>query len=560
MLFELARQYAEDVINGKEITTKEVIIQCKWFMRDLERQYQEDYPYYFDMDEILKIEGILKLLNFATGIDVVGSSIMDKIVGFQAFFFCNVFGFRFKSNPRKFKHSDVTLFICRKNSKTFIASICLLILLLTEDDYSEYYSVSIDRDLAAEVKKALSQIIESSPKIEKYFTIPKALNGKIVCKLTKSFYQARTAQPNSNNSIRPSGYIADEIGAFRDYSNINALRSGMLNTRNAVRFNLTTAYAEDQSIMLEELDYLKKVFNGFIQDDRMFALLFYSDPENLWSDIGMYQANPLRIENNYNEIRQAREKAINKPKEREEFLTKHCNFFLPSSSGEAYIDVEDLRKCKIDSFDWRNRYVYIGIDLAQTTDNCAVSMICEEDLVLYAESFSFVPTDRIEEKNRLEKLNYWDFIKSGKCFNCGDNVVDYIAIEDFILDLENRFGVIIMGIAFDRYNCISTANRLERVGNYKLVEVKQHSSHLHAPVKLLREKILMQEFHYTENKLLEINFSNARCTEDTNKNLYLNKKKSHGKIDCVMSLVNGLYLLQQDVIFNPDSDWAIQVI
>ena len=39
----------------------------------------------------------------------------------------------------------------------------------------------------------------------------------------------------------------------------------------------------------------------------------------------------------------------------------------------------------------------------------------------------------------------------------------------------------------------------------------------------------------------------------------MNKKKSTGKVDMVASLINAVYLLQQDVIFNPDSDWAIQV-
>jgi phage terminase large subunit-like protein len=42
--------------------------------------------------------------------------------------------------------------------------------------------------------------------------------------------------------------------------------------------------------------------------------------------------------------------------------------------------------------------------------------------------------------------------------------------------------------------------------------------------------------------------------------MYLNKKKSTGKIDMLMALVNAIHLLQVDVIFNPESDWAIQVI
>ena len=40
-------------------------------------------------------------------------------------------------------------------------------------------------------------------------------------------------------------------------------------------------------------------------------------------------------------------------------------------------------------------------------------MVTEEDLKIYADCFAFVPTDRIEEKNRVEKINYYDFIKAG---------------------------------------------------------------------------------------------------------------------------------------------------
>jgi phage terminase large subunit-like protein len=559
VIFEKAVRYAERVTTGKEITTKEVIIQCHWFLKDLKRQEDEDFPYYFDEEELEKIEGILALLNFATGLGVIGKTILEGLVGYQAFFLVNIFGWRFKEDPEKFRYRDVTLFIPRKNAKTFICALILIILMLTEDPYSEFYSICLDRELAGEVKKAITQIIEASPYIEKYFTIPKTLSGKIKCKITSSFYQARTAEANRNNSIRPSAFIADEVGALKDYSNINAMKSGQLNVKNPLRFKLTTAYAEDKSIMLEELAYIKKVFSGSIQDDRMFALLYYAEPDHLWDDTGLYQANPLRIEENYNEIRDSRKTAIEKPAEREEYLCKHMNHFLPSNSGEAFIDIEDLRKCKIDSIDWSGRQVWLGLDLAMTNDNCSYSMVTEEDLKIYAESFAFVPTELIPEKNRLEKINYHEFIKAGKCFACGDMTVDYGFIEEVILMVEEKHNVIVMGLAYDRYNCLSSAQRFEREG-YKTVEVKQHSSVLHPATKLLKEKILNREFYYTENKLLEINFQNAKVTEDTNKNIYVNKKKSNGKVDMVVSLINAIYLLQQDIIFNSEAGWGAQVI
>ena len=336
------------------------------------------------------------------------------------------------------------------------------------------------------------------------------------------------------------------------------MKSGQLSVKNPLRFKLTTAYAEDQSIMLEELAYIKKVFDGLIEDDRMFALLYYAEDAHLWDDIGLVQANPLEIEQNYQEIRDNRKNAIEKPKERAEYLCKHMNHFLPSNSGEEFVNIEDLRKCKIPEFDWTGRNVYVGVDLAMTTDNCAVSMVCEEDLKIYADSFAFVPTDRIEEKNRMEKINYYDFIKAGKCFACGDGVVDYGEIENMILGIEAKYGVIVMGVSYDRYNCLSTAQRLEREG-LKTVECKQHSSVLHPATKLLREKILNKEFFYTPNDLLEINFQNAKIVENNNKDIYLNKKKSTGKVDMLAALIDAVFLLQQDVIFNPDSDWAIQV-
>ena len=59
------------------------------------------------------------------------------------------------------------------------------------------------------------------------------------------------------------------------------MKSGQLSVKNPMRFKLTTAYQEDQSIMLEELAYIKKVFDGLIEDERMFALLYYAEDEHL---------------------------------------------------------------------------------------------------------------------------------------------------------------------------------------------------------------------------------------------------------------------------------------
>ncbi|OLS02416.1 terminase large subunit [Tissierella creatinophila] len=558
ILFDKAKEYANDVVSGKEQTSKEVRKQCKWFLEDIGKQKKNDYSYYLSEEHLEVVEGILKLLNFATGLNVVGKSVLEGLANFQAFFLCNIFGWRFKEEPSKFRYRDITLFIPRKNAKTFIAAITFIILMLTEDDYSEFYSICLDRELAGLVKKAMIQIIQTSPAIENHFKTSETLSGKITCKLTNSFYQARTAESGRNNGIMPSAYIADEIGNFKDYKNINAMKSGQLSVRNPLRINLTTAYAEDKSIMLEELDYLRKIYNELIVEERTFSLLYYADKENLWTDEGIYQANPLRIEENYQEIKDNRDKALEKQGEREEYLCKHMNHFLPSNSGEEFIKIEDLRKCKVDEFNWEGREVWLGLDLAQTTDNCGLAMVTEDNGTVIADVKAFIPSDRIEEKSKIEKEDYRYHIKKKTCYACGDLVVDYNFIEQVIMEIESKYKVIVMGIGYDRYNALSTAQKLEQEG-YVTVEIKQHSSVLHPATKLLRELILSKKFRYIDNRLLEVNFQNAKIVEDNNKNIYVNKKRSTGKVDMVVSLINAMYMLEQDLLFGNDG-FAVQVV
>lgn len=561
ILLNKAIRYAERVVCGKEITTKEVIIQCKWFLIDLKRQDDDDFKFYFDEDKLSIINNLLKLFNFATGF-VAGKQVLENLADFQCFFLANIFGWRFKDKPEKFRYNDITLYIARKNAKTALVALAFLLLMLTEQDYSEFYSICLNKELAAEIRKAMVQILEASPLISKHFTWSDTEVGIVKCKITKSFFKPRTAESGKNNSIRPSAFVSDEHGNFKDNANFTAMKSGQKNVINPLLFRTTTAYAIDNSIMQDDLEYMKKVFNGLVKNERQFALLYYADEENLWNDAGMYQANPLRIEENYETIREDRERALEQQSLREEYLTKSMNYFMPANSGEAFISIDQLKPCRIENFDWEAREVYIGVDLAETDDNTAVSMITydEENKKIIAKSWAFIPKERIEMKSKREQVDYKEQIRKKNCYACGDDVIDYEFVENFILKIQKEYGVKIIKLGYDRRNALSSAQKLESKGNIECVEVVQHSRILHAPIKLLKESILNKSFNYLDNKLLEINFVNARQTEDTNLNKYLNKKKSNGKIDLVMSIIDALYLLQEDIMLCKNDDFVIQVI
>lgn len=48
-----------------------------------------------------------------------------------------------------------------------------------------------------------------------------------------------------------------------------------------------------------------------------------------------------------------------------------------------------------------------------------------------------------------------------KCIACGDRTIDYAVVEDFVFNIEAKYGVTVMGLGFDRMNCLSSAQKWE---------------------------------------------------------------------------------------------------
>ncbi len=533
-MFEQAKKYAQNVISGNEITTPEVKIQCQWFLNDLEYQKLAPFNYYFDFEEITKVEGILNLLNFATGIDVVGKSVLDNLADFQAFFFVNVFGWRFKTDSRVFRYKDIDLFIPRKNAKTWIVGVTFIILLLTEDDYSEFYSICLNRDLAGRIKQEMTQMIQASPDIVEHFKISPSLNGKIVCKITNSYYQARISEANKNNSIHPSAFIADEIGAFTDNKNITAMQSGQLSVRNPLRFKITTAYAESQSIMIPELDYLDKIYKGIVVNDRVFALLYYATEEHQWDDIGIQMSNPLRIEKNYQEIRDNRAKALVKPDEKTEYLTKNMNVFLKNASESRYMNMDFWKKCEIPKVSFKGKHVVVGVDLSISTDLTSVSIESRDDNY-YLKAIGFLPRANLLE--RREDIDYEQYEKLGYCQIHDGNVVNYELVEAYIRGIEEKFECTIDYIVSDPFNAFEMMQRLSR--DYEVIFIKQTYTNLSPPIKGFRDNVYNGKLFHEKNALLDYCVANAvevraKITEDI---LLAKENKNKSRIDLLMSSI-----------------------
>lgn len=555
-----AYQYCKEAVRLKT-TPKYVKKQMRAWMTIAEGKNPK---YKVSEKKLKQIEALLKLLKMPKGLKA-GKSLYECSAKYQWLTYVAVLCTVHRDNPSKRKYETNVLEICRKNYKTYTVATLFILLFFTEPKFSRFFSVAPDGSLSREIREAIAETIKSSPIIREFKGKQrfKILRDYIFCNTTEIKYEPLAYSTSRMDGKLPNVFCADEVGALPNSYPIEAMRSGQLNILNKLGNIISTKYNSLQNPFEDEVDYSKKVLDGLIEDETRFSLLYEPDNPKNWmtDDLILQQSNPVALESPeiWDDLLKKRAYAIAVESARENFCCKHCNIIYTGAGTETYVDVAKLQSCKVSEIDWKNRVVYVGLDLSESNDNTSVSILAvDENNHILADSYAFIPEGRIDEKMSTEHVNYRELLKTGKVIACGDSVIDYAVVEDFILSIEERMGVRIQAVGYDRWNALSTAQKLERAG-LVTVEIRQHSSVLHPPTKRLKECILNGTFAYTENRLYEINFQNARCTYDTNKNLYVSKKKSTGKVDMVVSTINAMYLLEQDNFLN-QMEFIIQTI
>lgn len=549
-----AYEYAKKSIHLKEVP-KYVKKQCREFINIADGKSDK---YYLDEEKIKQIENVLKLLIMPKGLKA-GKPLYDCTCDYQWLLYISILAIVHRDNPNKRKYETAILEIARKNFKTYTIATLFILLFLLEPKFSKFYSVAPDGSLSREVKTAIEETLKSSPLIYLHKEEPrfKILRDYITFKLKESKYYPLNYSSSRMDGKLPNVFLADEVGALPNSYAIEAMRSGQLNILNKLGCIISTKYPTINNPFEDEVAYAKRVLDGLEEDETIFALLYEPDNPKNWTndDLILKQSNPVALEipEIWDDLLKKRARAIAIESSRENFLTKHCNIIYQGST-ESYIDINDLQQCKVNHIEWTGRDVYLGVDLAMSNDNCAVAMVTEEEGKILVDAIAFIPEGRIDEKSQFEKIDYRQFINAMKCIACGNKTVDYGVIEDFVFHIEEKYNVHIKALGYDRFNALSSAQKWENGDNGKYsgincIQIRQHSDTLHSPTKLIYEKIVNHQFEYEENKLLEINFANARVTYDTNMNKYVHKKKSNGKVDMVMAILNATYLLQQDIIF-----------
>ena len=548
-----AYQYAKWCgLSGNRKVGKYIKKQAKAWLKIADGKHKKAYVNEQSVGKVLRLLRLMVHPDLQIPMD-------EGLEDYAHFLIIAVFCTRTRDDNRRF-YTTALLEIARKNFKTFNAAVIFILGMLTEPQFSRFFSVAPDYKLSSELRLAVRKIIKVSPALADHFKINRDM---ITCLLNDIEYTPLAYSNDGMDGRLANIFLADEAGALDSYP-VEAMRSSQITIRNKLGIIISTQYPNDNNVMIDEVDIAKKVLDGLLDREDVFSLLYEPDEEltKEWekNDLVIFQSNPAAVSNAeiFKSIKDLRTMAVLYENKRENFLCKHYNIMYKGLGVEGYIDIQKVKQCarKDKAAWWNGRRVWLGLDLAQTDDNTAVAMLAEEDGTIYAKVWGFLPKDRVELKTKKEQVDYPRLIREGCCFACGEGVIDYGFVERFIVDLPKKYGVEIVGLGFDRYNALSSVQKLEEAG-IECLEIKQHSSVLHPATKLLKECVLKKKFTYDENRLLEINFQNARCTEDTNLNKYVNKKKSAGKVDMVVAIINALHPLQVELI-NGETDFVIQ--
>ncbi|MBX9179365.1 hypothetical protein HCG68_00140 [Paeniclostridium sordellii] len=538
-------KWALDVIEGRFLANKYVKLECKRYIDRLENPPE---GYFFDLNEIEILHSLLQNINFGTGEGVQGNPFYDHLAGFQFFILDNIWGFVDDEGIRMIQ--DVTLLMGRKSAKSVLSALLEILILLTADKFSQHALGGLTRNISALIKEDIKKIIKNSPYIKPLFKIQR---DSITCLHNEAVLKNLSGEANNEQGLLLSSYVMDEVGNQKTHDLISALKLSQMSTRQRLSINISTGYPYEINVMRDLCDLHKKNLDGLLEDEGMFSLMFELDEEDIktgeWLDNHKLwiKASPLQmtLEKGIKFLEGEFKKALELPGAMSEFKNRILNMWVNSNIGYSYISIDDIKTCKIDGYNWNDKDVIVGLDLSMSFDNTAVVIMTKDKDDFISQSWCFIPNNKIEEKCKVEKVDYRRFIEKKNCFGCGENKISYGFVENFVFQLEENLGCNIKYIAYDKHNAPSSVDKFKEAG-YKCVEIEQSFLTLHKPTKLMKESVADRLFKFVDNDLFVLNVSNAKEVWNPSGSLsMISKRNSQFKIDMLAATLNCFAIIEE---------------
>jgi phage terminase large subunit-like protein len=360
---QVAIQYAEEVVSGKKIAGKEIVMACQRFLDDLKRDEFELHT--LEPDGVIGI--IEKIMIHKQGEAMDGKSLTNKpllLQPWQIFIIYNLVGFYFKGTKER-RYKEAFLFVPRKSGKTmFAAGLAFGLSILERRSGSRIYITAASLKQAMQSFEDILYTIRHQDLADQF----RIRDNNNEHSIHKDFgdgsihIEALAANPDVQDSLNCNIAIADEIHAFKKAAQYNRFKESMKAYQNKLMIGITTAGDNMNSFCYRRLEYGVKVVNGTIKDDSLFVFISRADQDengevDYTNPIQHEKANPsygvtIRPDDLINEALQAQ----NDPQQRKDFLSRSLNVY--TTAMRSYFNIEEFKRSD-------NHYDYTLEELAK---------------------------------------------------------------------------------------------------------------------------------------------------------------------------------------------------
>ena len=260
------------------------------------------------------------------------------------------------------------------------------------------------------------------------------------------------------DGFNPSLAICDEIAAWegdKGLKQYEVMKSGMGARPEALLLSCTTSGYINDSIFDELIKRSTRFLMGDSKERRLLPFLYMIDDVDRWNDINeLRKSNPnLGVSVSVDYLLEEIAVAEGSLSKKAEFITKYCN--LKQNSSLAWLPekvVADASGKALRLEDFRDCYCVGGIDLSQTRDLTAATVVIEKAGIIHVFAKFFLPTERIEEATARDGVPYSLYIKRGLLVPSGDNFVDYHDVFSWFVELVEKYQILPLKVGYDRYS------------------------------------------------------------------------------------------------------------
>ncbi|MEE1054406.1 MAG: terminase large subunit [Acutalibacteraceae bacterium] len=474
-----------------------------------------------------------------------GRNDLLKLELWQKAIICCMFGIVDAENIRIFR--EIFIVIGRKNGKSLFASAIIAYMAYLEPEYGqEIYCLAPKLDQAALVYDGFYKMVQAEEELSE---LTKKRRSDIYLEETNTVIKPIAFNAKKSDGFNPQLVVCDELAAWSGDGGLKqyeVMKSALGARLQPMILSISTAGYINDSIYDELMKRATSFLKGNSKERRLLPFLYIIDDIEKWNDINeLKKANPnmgVSVKESFflDEIAIAEAS----PSKKAEFLTKYCN--IKQNSSVAWLEYATVENAGVEKTleDFRDCYAVGGIDLSQTTDLTAASVVIEKDGKLYAFVQFFMPRNKLEKLQASDGVPYDIFVKKGIITLSGDNYVDYKDVFNWYVELLEVYGIRTLQIGYDRYSAQYLIDDLKQYGFH--VDDVYQGENLTPVIREFEGIIQDGNFKIASNNLLKSHFLNVALKHNMETRKFRPIKiEQRAHIDGFVSVIDAMTVRQK---------------